>query len=224
MEQKRINLHRRLNFGFTLLEVLVAVSLSALVMLVLSMGMNVIIKDWMRSGNHLDESLDTVLTVLQIERAITGAFPHTYVDEKEKKEYVFFEGEEDKLTWVSTVSPGRQSRLTAWQLLPSEEEKGVELRVVPAFADNPMERLEEEETDSFLAFEGYKAEFEYLYIDDKFDSENEWQEEWEGKKRQSLPNAVRLRLTPIDNDGKQPMEIIAMILAHTHQTLQPIKP
>ncbi len=224
MDQKRIDVRRSLNVGFTLLEVLVAVSLSALVMLVLSMGMNVILQDWTRTGNHLDESLDTVLTVLQIERAITGAFAHSYVDEKEKKEYVFFEGEEDKLSWVSTVSPGRKSRLTAWQLLLSEKEKGVELRTVPAFADNPMERLEEEKAESLLAFEGYKASFEYLYIDDKFDSENEWEDEWEGKKRQSLPNAVRLSLKPIKNNSKQPMEIIAMILAHTHQTLQPVKP
>ncbi|EDN66528.1 secreted protein [Beggiatoa sp. PS] len=208
--------------GFTLLELLIALSLSSLVMLVLAGGMSMVLKDWTRSSNVLDDSIDKVLVLLQIERAIAGAFPHTYLDTDENKKYIFFEGEEDKMVWVSTVSPGRQPGLTAWQLLPNKKETGVDIRIVPAYASDPTERLEEHAT-AITALEGYKASFEYLYVDEKMEEDTKWIEEWSAKELQGLPHAVRVRLEN-QNDDEDSLEIIAVILAHEHQTIRPVKP
>lgn len=209
-------------FGFTLLELLIALSLSAMVMLMLAMGMNTVLTEWTRSGNYLEDNLDKVLILLQIERALEGAFPHTYLDSEENKEYIFFEGEEEILAWVSTVSPGRQPGLTAWQLKPSEEETGVQIRIVSAFASDPSERLEEHAT-TVTALEGYKVTFEYLYVDEQFEEDTKWLTEWSAKKQQGLPHAVRMRLE-YEEDAEQSLEIVAVIQAHEHQTIRPIKP
>jgi len=212
-----------LQAGFTLLELLLAVALSAVVMLILAIGMNMVLKDWERSSSRLDDNLDLVLSLLQIERALTGAFPHLYLDRDENKKYIFFEGEEEKITWVSTVSPGRKPGLTAWQLLPNdEEEAGVQIRIVPAFAGNPTENLEK--TDPLVAFEGYKAYFEYLYVDEKLKDDTKWLKEWSGKKLQSLPYAVRLRLEKVADKAENSIEMIALLPAHEHNTMRPIKP
>ena len=208
--------------GFTLLELLIALSLSTLVMLVLAGGMSMVLKDWTRSSNVLDDSIDKVLVLLQIERAIAGAFPHLYLNLDENKKYLFFEGEADKMAWVSTVSPGRQAGLTAWQLLPNKEETGIDIRVIPAFASDPTERLEEHAT-AITALEGYKASFEYLYVDEKMEEDTEWLEEWSAKELQGLPHAVRVRLEN-QNDDEDSVEIIAVILAHEHKTIRPKKP
>jgi len=208
--------------GFTLLELLIALSLSAIVMLILAMGMNTVLKEWTRSGNVLDDSLDKVLVLLQIERALEGSFPHLYMDREENKKYIFFEGEEMQLAWVSFVSPGRQPGLTAWQLLPGDGGTGIQIHVVLAFASDPTERLKEHAT-KVTVLEGYKVSFEYLYVDEKIEQETEWLKEWSAKKLQGLPHAVRVLLES-DNDTEQSLEIIAVIRAHEHEKISPIKP
>jgi general secretion pathway protein J len=209
--------------GFTLLELVVALTLSTLIMLMLVVGMNTVVNDWSRSHNHLDETLDKVLILLQIDRALAGAFPYTYQDKEQEgcfqKKCIFFEGEEKKIAWVSTVSPGRQPGLMTWQLLPSEKETGVEIRTVPAFATDPTERLEKEAI-SVTALEGYKLSFEYLYVDERTKTDTKWLKEWSAKKLRGLPWAVRILLENEKSPTEQSVEVIATILAHG----DPIKP
>lgn len=217
--------------GFTLLELVVALTLSTLIMLVLVVGMNTVVNDWSRSHNYLDETLDKVLILLQIERALAGAFTYTYQDKNQEGclqgKCIFFEGNEKELAWVSTVSPGRQPGLMTWQLLPSKKETGVEIRTVSAFATNPTERLEKEAI-SVTALEGYKLSFEYLYKgkDERIETDTKWLKEWSAKKLRGLPWAVRIRLENETNPTEQSIEVIATILAREHQTIpfSPIPP
>jgi general secretion pathway protein J len=211
------------NNGFTLLELLIALTLATMVILLLAMGMNIVMSEWERSGNRLENSLDKVLILLNIERALEGAYPHTYFNEDDNKRYIFFEGEEESMVWVSTVSPGRHPGLQIWQLSPSKKNDWVQVKVISAFAGDPTERLEaESETDSTTVLEGYKATFEYLYKDEKLDDETEWLDKWSAKKLQALPNAVRIKL---ETDGDtEPLEVVALIQANQHQAIRPIKP
>jgi len=209
--------------GFTLLEVLLALGLSSLVMFVLSMGMYIAVREWESSSNRLENRLDSALQLLQIERALAGAFNHTYLNRTENKRYVFFMGDENKLIWVSTVSPGHQGGLAAWQLSPDKDNKdGLEIRIVPAFAGDPRPNLDK--ATPIKAFTGYKPTFEYLYVDPTIKVDTKWHKEWLGEKRLGLPNAVRLRLEK-DNDSPENMlEIIAMIPAFEQETVQRVKP
>ncbi len=206
--------------GFTLLEILIALTLSALIMLMLAMGMNLVVKEWTRSSNRLDDSIDKVLVLLQIERAIQGAFPYTYKDRDENKNYIFFEGDEEKMSWISTVSPGRQSGLMAWQLLPNDEKSGIDIRIVPALAGNPTERLEKHAT-AITVLQTYKAYFEYLYIDEIIEEDTKWLKTWSAQKQQGLPNAVRVHFT---NNVEEPFEIVIVIQSYRHQKMTRIKP
>jgi len=208
--------------GFTLLEVLIAVTLSAMVMLTLTVGINIVVKDWERSSNQLEDNLEVGLIALQLERALEGSFPHVYFDRDDNQRHLFFEGTEDELSFVSTVSPGRQPGLTAWQLKPAKDKPGIEIRVVSAFASDPSENLKK--TDPITAFEGYKAFFEYLYFDEQFKTDTKWLDEWSAKKLQGLPNAVRLRLEKDTGRVDESLEIIAVIEANDHQSFRRIKP
>jgi prepilin-type N-terminal cleavage/methylation domain-containing protein len=211
------------NTGFTLLELLMALSLSALLLVTLAIGINLVLKEWERTDSYLDERLDKTLFLLQIERALSAAFPHTYKDEKENKTYIFFEGKENEIKWISTISPDKKYGLTAWQLLPSEEaESGLEIRTVPAFTDDPSERLKETDHKS-LVFEGYTVSFEYLYVEDRKPDEGKWFDEWSGEEVQGLPYAVRMYLEKKEEPKRQ-FEIIAPIFANEHATIKLRKP
>jgi len=200
--------------GFTLVEVILALALTTLLLGLLSTGVFIVAGDWNRNADVLDESLDEALAVLQIERALHGAFPHSYTNTETLSRQLFFSGESDYLGWVSTVSPQRTPGLTAWELFNVEDE-GVYLTLVPAFSDDPSLRLQEAEP--MLIFPDYQIEFSYLY--EELDENRLWSEEWEAEELLSLPLAVYVRLEPYDED-EEVLEVLARVRNNLHRSIQ----
>jgi len=202
--------------GFTLVEVILALALTATLLGLLSTGVYVVAQDWNRNADQLDRHLDEALAILQIDRALHGAFPHGYADPESLTRYVYFVGEDDYLSWVSTVSPQRQPGLTAWELFNTEE--GVQLSLAPAFSDYPGDRLEESEPQLILP--DYTVSFSYLY--QELDETRQWRDDWFGEEQQSLPLGVYVRFRPMDDQqgSREDLEIVARIASNQHRTLR----
>tara|TARA_E500000178_G_scaffold323460_1_gene349087 strand:- start:417 stop:1067 length:651 start_codon:yes stop_codon:yes gene_type:complete len=200
--------------GFTLVEVILALALTTLLLGLLSSGVFIVTGDWNRNADVLDESLDEALAVLQIERALHGAFPHSYTNTETLSRQLFFSGESDYLGWVSTVSAQRTPGLTAWELFNVEDE-GVYLTLVPAFSDDPSLRLQE--AKPMLIFPDYQIEFSYLY--EELGENRLWSEEWEAEELLSLPLAVYVRLEPYDED-EEVLEVLARVRNNLHRSIQ----
>jgi len=201
--------------GFTLIEIVLALGLTAMLLGLLSTGVFIVAEDWNRNSDRLDQSLDEALAVLQIDRALHGAFPHSFTNIETLSREIYFQGEDDFLSWVSAVSPQRTPGLTAWDLF-SVDDEGVYLSLVPAFSDNPSERLEEAEP--ILILPGYSVEFSYLYQD--IDETKRWVEEWDGEESQSLPLAIYARFEP-STDDKEVLEILARVRNNEHRSIRP---
>ena len=203
------------NAGFTLIEVVLAMGLTTLLLGLLSTSVFIVAGDWNRNSNSLDESLDLSLALLQVDRSLHGAFPHSYTNEETLNRQIYFTGENDSLSWVSTVSPQRSPGLTAWELyaVPGE---GVYLKLAPAFSDNPSLRLNE--SNPVLLFPGYDLELSYLY--EELDQNKVWTDRWEAQDLLSLPLAVYMRLVP-NIDINDEFEIIARIRNSEHRSIRP---
>ena len=203
------------NAGFTLIEVVLAMGLTTLLLGLLSTSVFIVAGDWNRNSNSLDESLDLSLALLQVDRSLHGAFPHSYTNEETLNRQIYFTGESDSLSWVSTVSPQRSPGLTAWELyaVPGE---GVYLKLAPAFSDNPSLRLNE--SNPVLLFPGYDLELSYLY--EELDQNKVWTDRWEAQDLLSLPLAVYMRLVP-NIDINDEFEIIARIRNSEHRSIRP---
>ena len=206
------------NQGFTLIEVILALALTAMLLGLLSTGVYIVSDDWNRNTDVLDQTLDEALAVLQIDRALHGAFPHSYTNREHLSREIYFRGEDDYLSWVSTVSPQREPGLTTWELFSIPDE-GVYLNLVPAFSDNPEVRLET--TDPQLIFPGYDIEFSYLY--EELGENLEWTGEWSGAERLSLPLAVYVHIVPFDAEASNTTgkEVLARIRNNTHRSIRP---
>ncbi|MGJ8688750.1 MAG: prepilin-type N-terminal cleavage/methylation domain-containing protein [Gammaproteobacteria bacterium] len=204
--------------GFTLIEVILSLALTAMLLSLLSTGMYSVMNDWENDTQALDESLDETVAILQLERALQGAFPHSFRDEESLSRFVYFEGDSEVLTWVSTVSPQRSGGLTAWYL-ESDNQDGVSLRLAGAMSDDPTSRLENAEPRILLP--NYTATFSYLY--EELDFSKQWSDDWSARALFTLPLAVHVRLTPIDPDAdrEDELDIIARIRANTHRSLRP---
>ncbi|MFT4888454.1 MAG: general secretion pathway protein J [Pseudohongiellaceae bacterium] len=203
--------------GFTLIEVMLSLALTSLILGLLSTGVYIVTEDWNRNSDVLDQSLDEALVILQIDRALHGAFPHSFTSEENLTRQIYFIGEDDYLSWVSTVSPQRNAGLTAWEIYSSE--LGVQLSLVPAYSDDPTQRLSQSEPR--LILEGYAIEFAYLFED--LDERKVWRDEWVGEEMLGLPLAVYVNLIPFDEveDRKEPIEIIARIKNNQHRSIRP---
>lgn len=204
--------------GFTLVEIILSLGLTALLLGLLSSGVYIVAEDWNRNSDVLDESLDQALTVLQIDRALHGAFPHSYTNFETLGREIYFHGEDDYLSFVSVVSPQRSPGLTTWEMY-SVAGEGVYLSLVPAFSDNPTERLSESEP--ILILENYTAEFSYLYQD--LNENRLWIDEWFGEEELSLPLAVYVHFVPGRGfeDVNEELEIVARIKNNQHRSIRP---
>lgn len=205
--------------GFTLVEVILALVLTAMLLSLLSTGVYIVAEDWNRNSDSLDESLDEALAVLQIERALLGAFPHSYTDDETLTREIYFNGEDDYLSWVSTVSPQRNPGLTAWEMY-ADGDDGVFLTLAPAFSDNPDERLSATEPRLLLA--NYTLEISYLY--EGLNESKLWTDEWIGSEELGLPLAVYVHFIPLNEreDDKQELEIIAPIKNNAHRSIRAV--
>jgi general secretion pathway protein J len=205
--------------GFTLLEILIALSLTALLLSMLTAGVYGVVRDWDNNAEGLERTLDQSTALLQLERALQGAFPHSYRNTDTLGREVYFDGLSDEVAWVSSVSPQRNSGLTAWRLY-SVNDEGVFLQLAPALSDHPGQRLLDAEP--ILLISGYQAEFSYLFEDLQF--ERRWREEWDGALLQSLPLAVHMRLTRMGHGNDrmdEVIDVIAPIRSTQHRSIQP---
>jgi len=195
-------------------------TLTAMLLGMLSAGVYSVVNDWQNETSVLDETLDKSLVLLQIERALFAAFPHSYIDYDTLEREVYFDGYEDEMRWVSTVSPQRRTGLTAWRLT-NDYEQGLQLTLTPAYSDNPDVRFENLEPTLILP--NYTAE--YLFLVQRNEDEKEWVDEWVSEDMRSLPIAVQIILTPIDDRlDDEILEVLAAIKTWQHEDIQPTIP
>lgn len=203
------------SLGFTLLEILISLSLTAVLLTLLALGIHLIVNDWEKVNRKVDQELDKSLTLLQIERAIQGAYPHVYQNEKNKR-LIYFYGKKNEMRMVSTVSPNRTQGLTAWRIVSTAD--GIQLYLTPAFADNPDVRFDQ--VKPLTVFPEHNARFSYLSLNQK-NKKYEWLKSWNADETSNLPVAVKMTMiATTDHEGEQ-TQMVSAILANQHETLKP---
>lgn len=188
--------------GFTILELLIAISLSTILMTVLVVGLNTITRDWEKLGNKLDEKIDDSLLLLQLEKAILGTYSYRFREHELAKNQLFFEGSKMELSWVSTVSPQRNSSLNFWHL-EADESNGFKLTILPVYPgdlNKQLEQAQSREKDPIRYFEDYKVSLHYLT--ETLNEKKQWASTWSGEDKNILPLGIKIQFKQ-DNELDQ---------------------
>jgi general secretion pathway protein J len=202
--------------GFTLIEIVLAVSILAMVIAVISTSFRIGINAW-EKGESKIESLQTKRAVnALIYREIKSVYPYTITPGEldTHLKYNAFFGESDSLKFVSHASTtGRSTGLSLIEMW-TEEDKGLFIGEREAIVSNLSDLndidLRDEDTAVSVCREIKKISFRYFERKNK-DEEGEWQENWDPKdKKERLPLFVEILLVYIDDNDEESEELLVV--------------
>jgi len=197
------------NRGFTLLELLIAITLSILILVVLGAAMRLGYKSQER-GTERGELMQKV-RILQdrIAWLIRGAYPFYLKKPDEKK--IFFDGESDRAGFVTSsvdthgTGPEDSAGLK-WVSIFTDRE-GLKIREKTFF---PEDVFDDSNGKVYLLDpEVREIEFEFFEIKED-EKQGSWISEWDPSDKETIPAAVKVKMT-LERNG-QKIEIPEMIV------------
>ena len=189
------------SLGFTLIEVVLALSIFALIGAVLygafALSHSAVAKS--QASFETNQKLRSFTDLLG--SYIRSAYPYR---QSVQDPTMFFDGQEDQLTFVSSISlamggRGMSKIRIAWE--PAEEGEGaIQLEEeVPVRFSLSEDRDPGGLRNDVIVRERVK-DFRLAYLDPKSEDER-WEERWDGREKLALPRAIRVSYR--NHDGKE---------------------
>lgn len=205
--------------GFTLIEVILGVTVSALVMVILFTAM--------RLGHRSEEKglkaeeFSQRMRILsdRIAWLLRGAYP--YIVEKPDGKYIYFSGEQDSAGFVTTAvdrASGEPVDMAGlkWVYIFADGE-GLKIGEKLYYSEDVFE--EPKGMEHLLDPKVKRLAFQYLSVDEK-EKTSSWASGWSPKDKDSLPYAVRVSLF-LDDGGRElavPPIVVALRASHGIKT------
>ena len=178
--------------GFTLIELILAMSLTVMIVTLLYAAFYLGYRAMEKAGarSELSQRLRSIENFLG--GYVRSAFPYR---ESIRGSAIFFSGEQDRLTFISSSSLGMGGRgMSRVSLSWSEEEGGVLIleEQIPVRLRSEEEENSAGYTNRMVLWRGVR-ELRIEYLNPQREGE-EWTEQWDGEERRVLPRAVRVGL------------------------------
>ena len=193
--------HPQNSFGFTLIEVVLALSIFALIGAVLYGAFSLSHSAIEKSQASFEDNQKLRSFTDLLGSYIRSAYPHR---QSAQDTTVFFDGQEDQLTFVSSISlamggRGMSKIHVAWEAAeagegPIQLEEEVPVRL------NVSDDLNPGGLRNDVVIQERVKELRFAYLDPKSEEEI-WEERWDGREKLALPRAVRLSYR--NQDGKE---------------------
>jgi general secretion pathway protein J len=178
--------------GFTLIEVVIALSIVGALLVIMFGGLRVGLGAWSR-GEERAEVLEHERNVdLLLDRAVTGSYLYRPETGPENKTGILFQGDPDKLAFVTVAPPVPASVPIAFTAvtvsLETGDHPGLTIRQKALPNENPFESV-----PPVIVAPGVTAlRFRYLR-----EEGGDWEERWDSTKEKGLPLAVEVTLTTL---------------------------
>ena len=172
--------------GFTLVEVVLALSIAAAVLVIVFGGLRVGLAAWSK-GEARAARIDHARGVLVLlERALDGAFPYYFVPAEQREVRILFDGRPEQVTFATLTPPFRAVVPIAFSAVRiSSEEPGLTLHqhILPNALS--LDRAAPVLVDADTA----GVRFRY-----RGEQPGAWQDEWDMGREKMIPRAVEITL------------------------------
>ena len=194
--------------GFTLVEVVIALTIVATLLVVMFGGLRVGLGAWQR-GDERAEVLERARSLTQVvTRTLAAAHPYMASAHAGKAGGLLFEGAPDRVAFVTSVPPFPTAAPIAFTAVTlsqdAEPVAGLAMRQKPLPNEEPFDRgLQPALVDGTVS----DVRFRYLR-----ESDREWAEKWDAVEEKALPLAVEITLTIVQagRNAPQPPLIVSL--------------
>lgn len=189
------------NRGFTLLELLIAITLSILILVVLGAAMRLGYKSQAKGTERSEVTQKVRILEDRIAWLIRGAYPYYLKKTDEKK--IFFDGKSDRLGFVTSSidAHGKGPEDLAglkWVSIFTDSD-GLKIREKIFFLEDVFD--DDKGKVYLLDPEVRKIEFEFFEIKED-EKQGDWISEWDPEDKETIPSAVKVTMTLERNDQK----------------------
>ncbi len=195
--------------GFTLVEVVIALTIVATLLVVMFGSLRVGLAAWQR-GDERAEVLQRARSLTQIvTRSLGGAHPYMTSPQGAESARLLFEGAPDRVAFVTTAPPFPTTAPIAFTAVTLSQEvgpvPGLAVRQKPLPNEQPFGLgLQPALVDGTVS----DARFRYLR-----ESDRAWTERWDAAKEKALPLAVEMTLSIVQagrSAQQQPPLIVSL--------------
>ena len=211
------------NKGFTLIELVIALTLSVVIVVILLAAMRLAYKSQAKGAERIE--IDQKIRVMgdRITWLLRGAYPFFIKKTADRDQKLYFEGESDKIGFVtaSVDSYGKGPEDLAglkWVSVFIDSE-GLKMREKVFFLEDVFD--DDGGKVYLLDPEVKKLEFEYYDIPED-ETQGDWVSEWDSDEKEYIPSAVKFKIT-FEHEGKTIVmpEIIVRINAQREPEKKP---
>ncbi len=184
----------RKNKGFTLIELVIALSLSVIILLILFAGMRLGYRSQEKGNERAELSQRTRILGDRITWLIRGAYPYFVTKADEHK--LYFDGKSDMLGFVTTsVDPygkGPEDMAGLKWISIFIDSEGLKIREKVFF----LEDVFDDSGGNVVVFDHSVRKIAFKYFDvSEDDKQGTWVSDWDYKDKDYMPSAVKYTIT-----------------------------
>lgn len=201
----------RVETGFTLLELLLSITILSLILGAIYGTLNMGSRAWEKGERDIDKLQRMRVIMDLLSREIKSTFPYvvTPSERDTHKKFYAFEGKRDSISFVSTVPLRGGKKGLSWLSFWVEEGKGLVVVERDALRTDIFKERNFIDRDEMEVLDGHvtRMRFEYYELKrGKEEGEGEWKERWDAEKKGNLPHAVKIELT-FEEEGRGEEEV-----------------
>ena len=201
--------------GFTLLELIISLSILAVVVVIIFGAMRIGIRAWEKGERDVEGQQRKRVVFDLLKNQISSACPTKKI-KKEDGESFLMKGSLSSLEFLSylPVFPGNAGRLVevTYKVFEDEANGGEYLAMSEKNADFSRGKEENKMSGDDVGFYPLfpsSQDIHFAYLSKGEEGELQWEDGWDGTKRDGFPLAIRLSVT--ETDGTPPLIIIARL-------------
>ena len=183
----------RNNAGFTLLELILATAIFAILSISAGMGVMAVQQNWRKIHEHSEKLKNLMAIDRVVESSFRNIIPFTWPEEGTYKEISVFQGEPDKILYASIhrINEGDNNALRFIRLFNDNGNLVAEYRNSPIIADDDDNTGIRREV---LSQNVKKLSFLYLSMDET--GQIQWKDDWDEKaeNQDPVPIAVQMNI------------------------------